>query len=201
MLFSITVLRIPQILVTVGAILCIIAATDASTPAELEYESDLHVGIVLYLASLIVLSVLTLIVGIAYLKEHRGEGRIILAVACSLPLILVRIIYSMVAAFAHNSSFNLISGSVTIMLFMVVLAEMAVVAIYTIVGLKTHDVPQQDRSSSGGRNLFYRASRGDFNTGRLGLVGLAFAAASNLKTREKDHADGNNLNGRPMEAV
>jgi hypothetical protein len=51
------------------------------------------------------------------------------------PFILVRLLYSAITAFGHDSSFNVVTGSVTITLVMVALEEIAVVAIYTITGL------------------------------------------------------------------
>jgi hypothetical protein len=66
---------------------------------------------------------------------HHSEGLLIAAVACSLPFILVRLLYSAITAFGHDSSFNVVTGSVTITLVMVALEEIAVVAIYTITGL------------------------------------------------------------------
>jgi uncharacterized membrane protein (DUF485 family) len=66
---------------------------------------------------------------------QQGERRLVLAVAISVPFILVRLIYSAILSFAHNPRFNLISGSVTINLVMAVLEEFVVIIVCLGVGL------------------------------------------------------------------
>jgi hypothetical protein len=70
---------------------------------------------------------------IAWIKK--GECRLVLAVAISVPFILVRLIYSAILSFAHNPRFNLISGSVTINLVMAVLEEFVVIIVCLGIGL------------------------------------------------------------------
>ena len=116
---------------------------------------------------------------------HHGEGVLIAAVGCSLPFILVRLVYSALAAFAHNSSFNIVTGSVTVMLAMAVLEEIAVVAIYTITGLKLEVIPKNQQSENGVKNSTYRAGRGDFGLDKLGVFSLLAAAVGELTSTRK----------------
>ena len=120
---------------------------------------------------------------------HRGEGRLIAAVFCSLPFILVRLAYSAVSAFGHDSTFNIVNGSVTVMLLTVVLEEIAVVAIYTITGLKLEIIPKHQQSQSGGKDLMYRAGRGDFGTSNLGILSLLTAVVGEITKPAKMDAD------------
>ena len=193
MIFSLYVLKIPQIFCTVGLILCIVAATSATNIADIQAESTLHIGIILYVAAFGILVALIIGAAIARHSAGRGEGLLIAAVAGASPFILVRLIYSVVAAFGHDSSFNIVTGSVTLMLGMAVLEEFVVVAIYTITGIKLEVVPK-DQSGSAGQNMIYRAGRGDFGMNKLGLVSLLIAAVRELanlgrtETRQQQEA-------------
>ena len=180
MLFSMVVLRIPQTLTTVGAILCIVAATSANNIADIDGESTLHIGVILYLVAFTALLLLTVGAAVARRSSGKGEGLLIAAVAGSLPFILVRLLYSVIAVFGHDSSFNIVTGSVTIMLVMAVLEEFVVVAIYTITGLKLDVVPKEVQSKRPGSNLIYRAGRGDFGTNKLGILSLLIAAVREI---------------------
>ena len=64
-----------------------------------------------------------------------GEKRILSAVAASLPLLLIRLIYASVYTFGNSRRFSALSGSVTILLCMALLEEMAIVLIFEGVGL------------------------------------------------------------------
>ncbi len=185
MLFSMVVLRIPQTLTTVGAILCIVAATSANNIEDIDGESTLHIGIILYLVACGALVLLTVSVALARRSAGSGEGLLIAAVAGSLPFILVRLLYSVIAVFGHDSSFNIVSGSVTVMLVMAVLEEFVVVAIYTITGLRLDVVPKDDQSRNPGRNMMYKAGRGDFGTNKLGILSLLIAAVREIGSMGK----------------
>lgn len=186
-LFSMTVLRIPQIITTVAGILCIVGATSANTIQDFTKESTVHIGVILYMVSYIILLVLTVIAGAVYLKKRSGEKALILAVAAALPFLLVRLLYTLIACFAHNaSSFNLVTGSVAINLVMAVLEEIVVVAIYTITGIKQEVVPKEQQQQGPGARMAYRAGRGDFGTGKLGLFSLAMAGINELANLGKE---------------
>lgn len=63
-----------------------------------------------------------------------SERSIVYAVAAALPLISIRILFSALAVFLHDSKFNIARGSTGIYVGMVVVEEVLVVVIYTIVG-------------------------------------------------------------------
>lgn len=181
LLFSMTVIRIPQIVTTVAGILCIVGATSASSITKFTSESTVHIGIILYVVSYILLLMLTIIASALYLKHHQGENALILAVILSLPFLLIRLLYPLISCFAsHAASFNLITGSVGIYLGMSVLEEIVVVAIYTITGIKIQVVPRDVQTGGTGQRVAYRAGRGDFGSGRLGIFSLVMAGVNGL---------------------
>lgn len=187
MLFSMTILRIPQLITTVAGILCIVGATSASTIQDFTKESTVHIGVILYIVSYVILLILTITACALYLKSRSGEKALVLAVLAALPFLLIRLLYSLIACFAHNASnFNFVTGSVAINLVMAVLEEIVVVAIYTITGIKQEVVPQEQQQASQAARMTYRAGRGDFGTGKLGLFSLAMAGVNELASFGKE---------------
>jgi hypothetical protein len=175
-------MRAVQIPAIVALILCIVGATSAATPEQIEGQSTVHIGIILFA---VVFGLLVLLDGgaiIASRMTQRGEVLLIVGVTLALPFLAVRLVYSLLVAFAHDKQFNLATGSQTISLCMETLEEMAVVLIYLITGLRSPPVPktQDGQQRSTGGTLGYRAGRGDFNGGRLGLISLAAAAGNAL---------------------
>ena len=74
----------------------------------------------------------------------QGEHRLIIAVAISVPFILVRLIYSLLVVFANNPRFNIVTGSVTINLVMAVLEEFVVAILCIGVGLSLQVRPKNN---------------------------------------------------------
>ncbi|KAK2846310.1 hypothetical protein FQN49_005852 [Arthroderma sp. PD_2] len=89
----------------------------------------------------ITLGVWVITVGLLFIisgqKKHlpAGERRLLLALAISLPFILIRLIYSLIGAFAHSRRFSVVSGDTTIYLLMAVLEEMIVVITCLAIGV------------------------------------------------------------------
>jgi hypothetical protein len=76
------------------------------------------------------LIILTLGAAVEWRRTQRGEGALIVSVALTLPFLVVRIVYSILVVFSHNSRFSIVNGNYTINLFMEVLPEAVVVLIY-----------------------------------------------------------------------
>jgi hypothetical protein len=135
------------VLTLVALILCIVGAVNSSTsgsatalgkPATLT-----KVGVVLFVAAWAGLCLLLVIMVVKSSLVQKGERRLIIAVAISVPFILVRLIYSMVVVFANNRHFNIVTGSVTINLVMAVLEEFVVTIVCISVGLTLQIRPKE----------------------------------------------------------
>ncbi|KAK5443298.1 hypothetical protein LTS15_010833 [Exophiala xenobiotica] len=192
-IFSLVLLRAIQIPALVALILCIIGATNTNDPAQIYSQSIVHVGVILYA---VVFAALVLLTGGAILgwrKTTRGELPLIIGISITLPFLAVRVLYALLAAFSNDSKFNPATGSKTVMLFMDILQEMAVVLIYLATGVMAPAVPKadDDQPRSRGSKLMYRAGRGDFNGGRLGLLSLAVAAWTGKKDEDRHGRHGN----------
>jgi hypothetical protein len=149
---------------------------------EIESETTVHAGIILYAVVFVMLGLLTTI-AVCYTRKVPDQERILIkAIVLALPFILVHIIYSLCAAFSDNSAFDPISGSVTIFLFMSVLEEMIVVVIYIYAGLRIKSTPLPEDASAW-RQLGYRTGRGDFGTGKLGILSLGLGVINAIESR------------------
>jgi hypothetical protein len=143
-----------QIIVIVALILGIVGGVDAAT----NYENIINAGgKALYHptilnkvgASLFVVSYAILVgfVGITYPSiQHAeaGEKRIFLALALSLPFILVRLVYSCLSTFANKPDFNILDGNVTILLCVALIEEIICVIIYEATGLTLHKLRKEE---------------------------------------------------------
>ena len=130
----------------------------------------------------------------------RDDRRLVLAVVVSLPLIGVRLAYSILSIFDHSSDFGLLTGKVVIWVFMAVLEEFAVVGIYLLAGYLAPVLAHRQQGSSNSR-IKYGGSAGQGQTqntqgapaprpigfkrsrGLLvgNLIGMASDAAANAK--------------------
>jgi hypothetical protein len=93
------------------------------------------VGVIIFIVAWASLCILLTILAIRSSHIRRGERHLVIAVAISVPFILVRLIYSVILSFANNPRFNLITGSETINLVMAVLEEFVVVIVCLVIGL------------------------------------------------------------------
>ncbi len=85
-----------------------------------------------------------MILSLAISHAEPGEKRVLLAVAVSLPLLLVRLIYASTYDYRNSPNFSSLNGSVTILLCMALLEEIATVLIYEGVGLTLRTVQKQN---------------------------------------------------------
>ncbi|KAJ5819818.1 hypothetical protein N7474_005409 [Penicillium riverlandense] len=86
-------------------------------------------GVVIFLVTWAGLAFLLFGVASRFGSIEDGERRLVFAVGLSVPLLLVRILYSLLAVFSHSPDFNMFTGSPTIMLVMAVLEEIAICVI------------------------------------------------------------------------
>jgi hypothetical protein len=147
-------------------------------PSEIDDQGTVKAGTILYLIVFVLISLLVIGAMIGMRTTERGEGRLLGAVATSLPFLLIRIIYSLVAIFGNNENFSAANGSTQaalINLFMVRIEEMVVVGIYLWGGLRQQPVPRNDDGTKRSKveRMRYRAGRGDFGLGKLGIASLA----------------------------
>jgi hypothetical protein len=122
-----------------GLILFIIGATSNTTPEGLtQINSKTKIGMDIFIVSFLLLCLLLLVLATRRHQIEDGEHRLLGAVAISMPLLLVRLIYSILVIYVHSSTWNQLTGNVTAMLIMSVLTELVIVAIYLGTGMTLH---------------------------------------------------------------
>jgi hypothetical protein len=189
-----------QLLITLGLILCIVGGT-SSTSSNGVYrpQTATKVGVVLYMIAFIVLAAIAGVTTAKLSNAPSDDKRLVLAVIIALPFIFVRLIYSLISVYSNNPHFNLITGSVAIRVVMAVLEEMAVVAIYLVIGWKTDSLTTANRGPIASRpwkgSLFGGGGARGVDRGRRrqgpihALVGAGIAAAQH-KNGEKSEMSG-----------
>jgi lysylphosphatidylglycerol synthetase-like protein (DUF2156 family) len=192
--------RVLQLLITVGLILCIVGGTSAASSTSsaagvYQPQATTKAGIVLYLIAFIALGLIAAVIAHKLSNASSDEKRLVWAVIMALPFILVRLIYSLISVFSHSRYFNLITGSVVILVVMSVLQEMAVVLIYLVIGWITDTLPPTDRGPIASRpwrgNLAGKggARGGNGRRRRQGpihaLVGAGIAAAQHKEEKSE----------------
>ena len=138
-----------HLIIVIGLILGIVGGVNASdsyissgfkqyTPTDLN-----KAGTILFIVSYIAIVTLTAVMSFHVGSAEKGEKRLFMAVALSLPFLLVRLIYSIISTFTKNKSFNLLNGSPTVVLCVALIEEFIVVALYEGTGLTLKKVPKE----------------------------------------------------------
>lgn len=149
-LLNSSVFHLVHLIIIVGLILGIVGGIDAAnayissgfksyTPGPLN-----KAGTSLFIIAYIAILVLTAFLSFHTSAAEKGEKRLFLAVALSLPFLLVRLIYSIVFTFTHNKDFNLLTGSVTVVLCVALIEEFIIVIIYEGMGLTLKRVSPEE---------------------------------------------------------
>lgn len=159
-LISLRHIQLAELLNTVGIILSIVGGVESGT----DYKKNgrylpqtlTKVGVGLFIASFVAILAFTVILSLSISHAEPGEKRVLLAVAGSLPLLLVRLIYASIYVFRESSDFSSISGSVTILLCMALLEEIAIVLVYEGVGITLKKVLKQGVATGKQNGLIQR---------------------------------------------
>ncbi|KAI0480528.1 hypothetical protein GGR56DRAFT_671629 [Xylariaceae sp. FL0804] len=137
-------LRILQIAVTVGLFLSVSGATKAGSDlangktSTYEVQDSSKWGSILTIIAFVLLVFAALMVASQSQHIEHGERRLVWAVFCALPFILVRLAYSGLTVFENNSDFSVQSPDYTVEIAMGVVPEMIVVLIFEGFGLTLH---------------------------------------------------------------
>ena len=95
----------------------------------------LKAGIIIFLVIYAVLFAVAAYTALDFQKVPSGEKRILAAVLLALPLVIPRLLWSILAYFASIPTFNLITGSIIVRACMSTLEELLIIIMYTVVGL------------------------------------------------------------------
>ena len=130
-------LELLHIPILLALILAIVGGTQISSSDSSKHSSgesfEKGAGII-FLISYLILVALALLTATELGNVPRGEKYILFAVLASLPLLAVRLLYSLLADFEDNSTFNIVDGNVTVQLCMAIIEEFIVTFFFLIAG-------------------------------------------------------------------
>ncbi|KAF7896747.1 uncharacterized protein EAF01_009150 [Botrytis porri] len=120
--------------------LCIVGGTREfdGTSSKISSGRNLtKIGIAMYIGVYIVQIALVIVTFKDHYKIPPGHGRVFWAVVIANPFLAVRLFYSILAAFTSIKSFSVLDGSALVRLFVAIIEEFTVVALYLLAGLIT----------------------------------------------------------------
>ncbi|KAJ5725464.1 uncharacterized protein N7483_006821 [Penicillium malachiteum] len=147
--------KIVQILHLPALIALILAISGGSDQASSNVsdhaggKKETQAAIIIFLM-IYVITCLLFVITVKDLREMQpSQQRIYICVFFALPLIAVRLLYSLISDFGHDAKFSLIDGDPSVQLGMATIEEFLVVLMYTVLGVIT---PQSsiDRAVGGG---------------------------------------------------
>lgn len=129
----------------IGLIMSIVGGTSSiSSTGVYTVQVTSEAGIALYCVKIQIALVLLTFITVSKVSHiTSSDNRLVWAVIVALPLILVRLCYSLLLVFHHSHEFNLVSGSVVLLVCLSVIEEMLVVLIYLFVGWMTDAPPKE----------------------------------------------------------
>jgi len=131
-------LQLLQLPAAIALIICIVGGsdlTDSSTSEQSTGKKLIKAGLIIFL---IIYICLFLLIAKSASEIHSipsGEKRVLAALIIALPLLGVRILFSLLAYFSTISTFSPTTGSVIVRAFMAILEEILIVIAYTLVGI------------------------------------------------------------------
>ena len=133
---------------TVGLILCIVGGLDENSSDASDQSQGpglFKAGIIIFVAIYVILLILVVRSISEYRKTPLEERRILIAVIVALPLLAIRLLWSILSAFTNSADFNIEGGSIWTQAFMATLEEFLIVIIFTAVGFTVHRYKESTR--------------------------------------------------------
>ena len=133
----ILLLELLHLPIMLALILAIIGGTRISSSDSSKHssgESFEKAGAIIFLITFIAVVAFAILTLTDIRNLPQGEKRILYVVLASLPLLVVRLLYSLIVDFANNSTFSIIDGNPTVQLCMSIIEEFIVTCLFLIAG-------------------------------------------------------------------
>lgn len=135
------VIQVAQLPTTIALVLCIVGGMDAADGGSKVATGERYtkIGAVIFLVIYLLLALLVTITVKDVGNAQRGEKRVYWVVVLALPLLAVRLLWTLLASFSHNATFSITGGNTWVQLAMAIGEELIIVILYTIAGLTVHN--------------------------------------------------------------
>lgn len=132
------VIQISHLPSLAALVICIVGGTKltSSDPSSAkEGKTLLKVGIIMFVCIFVILVALAAYTATEFGRIPSSEKRILAVVLVAMPLIAVRIVYSLLVYFSNIQKFNILYGNIAVRGVMSTLEEFLVIIAFTVVGL------------------------------------------------------------------
>jgi hypothetical protein len=173
-------IKLVETVITVGLILGIVGGVHAESTFQktgVYHQTSLNkAGTALFILCWVAIALFTALISFSVSHADHGEKRILFAVTLALPFLLVRLIFSILSTFTTNTHFNLLTGSVTILLCVALIEEFIIVAIFMAIGVTLNRLPKDNipadhyavASTDSGRPMNAQQQQQQGNSGNFG---------------------------------
>lgn len=127
-------LHIPILLALILSIVGGTRISSSNTSKHSSGEDFEKAGVIIFPISFIAIVAFALLTLAELRNLPRGEKHILYAVLASLPLLAVRLLYSLLADFKDDSTFNIVDGNATVQLCMAIIEEFLVTFFFLVSG-------------------------------------------------------------------
>ena len=124
--------------IMLALILAVVGGTRISSSDSSKHssgESFVKAGAIIFLISFIAIVAFAVLTMTDSRNLPQGERRILYIVLASLPLLAVRLLYSLLVDFANNNTFSIVNGNPTVQLCMAIIEEFIVTVLFLVAGL------------------------------------------------------------------
>lgn len=128
-------LHLPIMLALILAIVGGTRISSSDSSKQSSGESFEKAGAIIFLVSYLAVVAFAVLTMTDSRNLPQGEKRILYAVLGSLPLLAVRLLYSLLVDFANNKTFNIVDGNPTVQLCMAIIEEFIVTVFFLAAGL------------------------------------------------------------------
>jgi hypothetical protein len=127
------IIQLSRVPIVIGLVFCIVGGTDRGDVKK--GTTFTKVGIVIFLVFYIVLAILVAVTARDVSNAPRGEKRLYWVIVAAIPFLGVRLLWSLIAVFGHDTQFSITGGDPWVNFGMAIVEEFIIVSMYTVLGL------------------------------------------------------------------
>lgn len=134
-IFIILTRLLALVALVLGIVGGVLAGDDFSSTGKFTYLVESKIAVGIFIGTFVIVVLLVAYTSLSRQYIEAGEKRLLLAIALSLPFLLIRLLYSVLSNFDTASRWNILTGSTNLLLALAIVEEFAIVVIYEACGL------------------------------------------------------------------